>query len=57
MAKRFYELEVAGVKRSLPVINISDTLAIAGFVILGDTEIVEKTAAELAKRCRRGRTS
>ena len=46
MAKRFYELEVAGVKRSLPVINISDTLAIAGFVILGDTEIVEMMAAE-----------
>ena len=50
MAKRYYELEVAGVKRSLPVINISDSLAIAGFVILGDTEIVEKTAAELAKK-------
>ena len=30
MAKRFYELEVAGVKRSLPVINISDTLARVG---------------------------
>lgn len=54
MAKRFYELEVAGVRRSLPVINISDTLAIAGFVILGDTEIVEKTAAELAKRVPEG---
>ena len=50
VAKRYYELEVAGVKRSLPVINISDSLAIAGFVILGDTEIVEKTAAELAKK-------
>jgi len=54
VAKRFYELEVAGVKRSLPVINISDTLAIAGFVILGDTEIVEKTAAELAKKVPEG---
>lgn len=54
VAKRFYELEVAGVRRSLPVINISDTLAIAGFVILGDTEIVEKTAAELAKRVPEG---
>ena len=50
MAKRFYELEVAGLKRSLPVLNISDTLAIAGFVILGDTEMVEKSAAELAKK-------
>ena len=50
MAKRFYELEVAGLKRSLPVLNISDTLAIAGFVILGDTEMVEKAAAELAPK-------
>lgn len=57
MAKRFYELEVAGVRRSLPVINISDTLAIAGFVILGDTEIVEKRLQSWPKGCRRGRIS
>lgn len=50
MANRFYELNVAGLKRKLPVLNVSDKLAIAGFVILGDTEIVEKTAAELAPK-------
>lgn len=50
MAKRFYPLEVAGCKRSLPVMNISETKAIAAFVILGDVEIVEKTAHELAKK-------
>ena len=50
MAKRYYELHVAGCTRQLPIMNISDTLAIAGFVILGDTEIVTRTAEELAKK-------
>ncbi len=50
MAHRYYELHVAGLKRQLPVLNVSDTLAIAGFVILGDTEMVEKTAAELVQK-------
>ena len=50
VANRFYELKVAGLTRQLPVLNISDKLAIAGFVILGDTELVERTAEELAKK-------
>lgn len=48
MAKRYYELHVAGCTRQLPVLNITDKLAIAGFVILGDVEIVENTARDLA---------
>ena len=54
MAKRYYELHVAGCTRQLPIMNISDTLAIAGFVILGDTEIVTRTAEELAKKVPEG---
>ena len=50
MAKRHYELHVAGCTRQLPILNISDKMAIAGFVILGDTEIVEKCAKELAAK-------
>ena len=50
MAKRFYELHVAGCTRQLPVLNISDTLAIAGFVILGDTDIVVRCSRELAEK-------
>lgn len=50
MAKRHYELQVAGCTRQLPILNISDKMAIAGFVILGDTEIVEKCAKELAAK-------
>src|SRR5699024_2035536 len=37
-----YTLEVAGVKRVLPKIKITDKLTIASFVILGDDEIVKK---------------
>ena len=50
MAKRFYELHVAVCTRQLPVLNISDTLAIAGFVILGDTDIVVRCSKELAEK-------
>ena len=54
MAKRYYELHVAGCTRQLPIMNISDTLAIAGCVKLGDTEIVTRTAEELAKKVPEG---
>ena len=50
MAKRYYELHVSGCTRYLPVLNISDKVAIAGFVILGDVEIVENTARDLAAK-------
>jgi adenine phosphoribosyltransferase len=49
MADRFYELQVAGCTRKLPIIPISPTLAIAGFVILGDVELVGNAAKELVK--------
>ncbi len=45
-----YSIEVAGVKRELPIIRINDDLSIASFVILGDTEIVCASAGELAKK-------
>lgn len=45
-----YTLNVAGLTRELPIIKLSDELSIASFVILGDTELVEKTAKLLAER-------
>lgn len=50
MSDRSYELHVAGCTRNLPILNISDKLAIAAFIMLGDVELVEKCAAELAKK-------
>ena len=45
-----YTLHVAGLTRELPVIKLSYDLSIASFVILGDTEIVRKTAPMIAKK-------
>lgn len=50
MKNEFYELKLVGLTRKLPKVKISETLAIASFVMLGDTELVEKTAEELVKR-------
>ena len=36
MADRFHELKIAGCTRQLPSMKISDTEAIAAFLILGD---------------------
>lgn len=48
--KKTYELQVAGLTRHLPIIQISDSLAIASFVILGDTELVCASAKALAEQ-------
>ena len=45
-----YTLNVAGLTRELPIIKLSYDLSIASFVILGDTEIVKKTAPMIAKK-------
>ena len=45
-----YTLHVAGLTRELPIIKLSYDLSIASFVILGDTELVKKTAPMIAKK-------
>lgn len=45
-----YTLKVAGLTRELPIIPIDEHLSIASFVILGDTELVSKTAPMLAEK-------
>ena len=45
-----YTLHVAGLTREIPIIKLSYDLSIASFVILGDTEIVRKTAPIIAKK-------
>lgn len=47
---KYYTLNIAGLRRELPIIKLSDELSIASFVILGDTELVEKTAPILATK-------
>lgn len=45
-----YTLAIGSLKRELPIIPISDSLSIASFVILGDTEIVRVAAPMLADK-------
>ena len=50
MQEQFYELEVAGLKRKLPLCRVNDNLYIAAFVIFGDVELTECCARELLKK-------
>ncbi len=46
----YYTLEVAGLKRDLPLCPISEKLNIAAFILFGDVELTEKCAEELYKK-------
>ena len=45
----YYTLNVAGLKRDLPICKVTDSLYIAGFVIFGDQELTVACARELLK--------
>lgn len=45
-----YEMTLCGLKRSLPFTAISDTMAFAGFIMIGDTQLIEACGKELASR-------
>ena len=45
-----YEIEVAGLKRALPLCRINDELYIGAFIMFGDVELTERCAEELLKR-------
>ena len=42
-----YEINIAGLLRELPIVQIADNMCIASFVLLGDSQLVIKAAAEL----------
>lgn len=45
-----YTLHIAGLTRELPIIPLNDSVSIASFVILGDTELVVKVAPALVEK-------
>lgn len=45
-----YEIEVAGLRRKLPVVPITDSLWIAAFVLWGDVELTNACARAIAAR-------
>ncbi len=48
--KEFYEINVAGLTRSLPLCPINDDLYIGAFVLFGDVELTVACATELLKK-------
>ncbi len=45
-----YEMDIAGMKRDLPLCKVTDDLYIGAFVMFGDVELTVHCAAELLKR-------
>ena len=45
-----YEMEIAGVKRNLPLFPVNENLTIAALIIFGDVELTVKSAGELLKK-------
>lgn len=50
MNKKYYEIEIAGLKRNLQMFSVSDNLDIAAFILFGDVELTEACAKELLKK-------
>lgn len=44
-----YQIDIAGLKRDLPICRVSDNLSIGAFVIFGDVELTMHAATELLK--------
>ena len=47
-----YPMELCGLYRQLPIISLSDELAIASFVLLGDVPLVNACAEAIAEQLR-----
>lgn len=48
--KKAYEMEIAGLKRQLPLCRINDNLYIGAFIMFSDVEITKACATELLKK-------
>ena len=51
MQDMYYEMNVAGLTRQLPLCPLSDKLMIGAFVIFGDMELTTACAKALVERC------
>lgn len=50
---KYYKLEICGLKRKLPLTAISPNTKLASFNILGDVDLVSKTAQALKKKIKK----
>jgi len=49
--KEFYEIEIAGLKRELPICKAGENLYIGAFVMFSDVELTVKAATALLEKC------
>jgi adenine phosphoribosyltransferase len=54
MSQEYYTVQICGLTRNLPLFEVAPKVSIAIFNMLGDTQVVEAAADELAKRLPRG---
>ena len=47
---QYFDFEIMGLKRKLPFVKVGDHLALASFIVLSDTELIQTVAPELMKR-------
>lgn len=47
---KYFDFEICGLKRKLPYVEVAENLALASFVCLSHTELVQTVAPELVKR-------
>lgn len=50
MNKKFHTMEIAGLKRDLPLCSVNEELYIAAFIMFGDVEITKACATQLLKK-------
>ena len=48
--KKAYTMEIAGLKRDLPLFPVNDSLQIAAFILFGDVEITKASAKALLEK-------
>lgn len=49
----YYNLEICGIKRQLPIVYLGPKMRIASLSLLGDVELVEKASRELLKKIKK----
>ena len=55
--KEFYEIEIAGLKRELPICKAGENLYIGAFVMFSDVELTVKAATALLEKSPRAKTA
>lgn len=52
--RKYFDFEIMGIKRKLPYVKVSESVGLASFVCISDTELVQTVAPELVKRLPEG---